>query len=123
MVGRRLLPVAAALCMAVGLVGCASNPVDARSKPPTLELTSAKDAKTVAGCIATAWESAYRVSSPRSRPSVGGYAVWIEDSVGLGKDVPFVADVDDTKSGSATRYYSNAISAKAMDKTVVDCQK
>lgn len=116
--------VAIALSSAAALlVGCTTSPMDAKSKGPTLELQSSKSAKIVAVCIADKWENIYRVGSLNVRPTTNGYAVIQQDQFMGGKDIPFLADVEDQGTGSATTYYNNAISARKMDRAVIDCQK
>ena len=105
------------------LVGCTTSPMDAKSKGPTLELQSSKPAKTVATCIAEKWEDLYRVGSLNVRPTQNGYSVIQQDQFMGGKDIPFLADVEERGTGSATTYYNNAISARKMDQAVVACQK
>ena len=109
--------------MGLLLAGCTTSPMDAKSKGPTHELQSSKSAKSVAACIAEKWENLYRVGSLNIRPTENGFTVIQQDQFMGGKDIPFLADVADRGTGSATTYYNNAISARKMDQAVIDCQK
>ena len=105
------------------LVGCTSSPLDAKSKGPTFELQSQKSAKLVASCIAEKWENLYKVGTLNVRPTANGYAVIQQDQIMGGKDVPFLAEIEDRGTGSSTSYYNNAFSARKIDQAVIDCQK
>lgn len=122
---RRISPstLIVTLIGAAVLAGCTTSPMDAKSKGPTFELQSTKSAKTVATCIAEKWENLYRVGNLNLRPTQNGYSVIQQDQVMGGKDIPFLADVDDRGTGSTTTYYNNAFSARKMDQAVIDCQK
>ena len=115
----------AAIFLAAGLAGCAT-PGDVRKKLPALELSSSNGAKAVSGCIADKWE-ALGHRSLSSRPTTNGYALASESDLGIyGKDTAFVVDVSDTKTGSATIFYSNITLASGLEyvsKIIKDCQK
>jgi hypothetical protein len=102
---------------------CATSPADAKSKAPTLDLQSERSAKAVSGCIAEKWENLYRVGTLSVRPTEKGFSVIQQDQGIAGKDFPFIADVEERGSKSATRYWNNAISAPKIDQSVIDCQR
>ena len=103
--------------------GCTTSAVDIRAKAPSLQLQSDKSAKVIASCIAEKWESLYPMGSLNVRPTATGYSVVQQDQVLGGKDIPFFADIDERGTGSTTKYYNNAISARKIDQSVMDCQK
>lgn len=113
----------AALAISFFAAGCTTSPKDARDNTPTLELSSEKSSKIVAACIAEKWEDLYRVGALSVRPTPKGFTVIQQDQLGFGKDIPFLADIEDQGSGSITRYYNNAISARKIDQSVINCQK
>jgi hypothetical protein len=110
----------------LALAGCAS-PGDLRMKMPAVEASSAKQAKTVAGCIADKWEAANHKPPISARPTSAGYSLTAGSDLGLyGKDTSFVIDVADGASGSTTKFYSNiALSSgtELVGYIVRECQK
>ena len=113
----------AVLALVLLAVGCTTSPNDAKSKAPTLELSSSKSAKIVAVCIAEKWEDLYRLGTLNIRPTINGFSVIQQDPGITGKDFPCIADIEDRNSGSFTKYYNNAFSAKKIDQAVIECQK
>lgn len=105
------------------LIGCAS-PADLRQRKPTIELESNQPAKKVAICIADRWENSgiFGSSVPSNmRPTPEGYTLSCRDEF-IGRTMLLV-DVNDTSSGSITKYYKSAVlGAGSFDKAVQDCQ-
>jgi hypothetical protein len=112
---------------AVLLVGACATPGDVRMKAPAFEGSSSKDAKSVAGCIADRWESGGHQPNINARPTASGYSLTAASDLGIyGKDTSFVIDVQDTPTGSTTRFYSNiALSSGTNLVTGIarECQK
>lgn len=108
------------------ITGCAitHKPSDIRKGKATVEYSSTKNSKSLALCIADEWEKIdnYLVKV-QLRPTTNGYSVWVEQSVGtmLKDDTAFLADIDDTQTGSVTRYYSVSTWNAAWQSAVTIC--
>ena len=117
------------LCVAtVWLFGCAT-PVDIRTRTPSLELTSSRPAKPVAICIADRWENSNIWGKLQDglpinmRPTPDGYTVLASVRTAFETYPGFLADINDTPSGSTTRYFENAVlGAGSLEKAVKECQ-
>ena len=115
-----------AICRAAPLVLCllvsaCATPQEAREKGPAASYASAKSARDVSACIASAWESGYGLTSPVNvRPTAGGYTLLVSAS----GNTMVVLDVDDVQSGGSTsKYYKgNVLLEGKWDKAVQSCQ-
>lgn len=112
--------------VAILMAGCAA-PGDLRIKAPAFEGTSSKSAKTVSGCIDDKWENGRHRPEISSRPTANGYSLTAASDLGIyGKDTSFVLDVEDTKDGSTTKFFSNIALSSGMALVAGiarDCQK
>lgn len=92
----------APLLAAALLAGCAT-PTQLRQRPPDLELSSAKDATTVASCIVDKWGnySGGKIIPVDMRPAAKGFAMTTD---GFGSLAPLI-DVQAMESGSTTQLY------------------
>ena len=117
---RHLLPLFTSL-----LIAACATPSEMRAQKPALVQQSTEGAKTVAVCIANAWEnSGFAGSTPavNMRPTTTGYTVSLLD-VGFGR-TQLLADIDESLKGSTTRYFKHLIIGEAaFDAAVVSCQK
>jgi hypothetical protein len=117
---------ACAMFLLLTAAACAS-PGELRMKSPSFEGASSKSSKAVAGCIADRWEGGGHRPEISARPTARGYSLSAASDLGMyGKDTSFVIDVEDTKDGSSTRFYSNIAlsSGTALVAAIArDCQK
>lgn len=109
------------------LFGCAS-PAEMRARAPLLELSSIRPSKPVAVCIADRWENTTYMNGPglpiTMRETTEGYTVigimqsMVQTWTGL------LADINNSPSGSTTRYYKSAgmLSSGSFDNVVKECQ-
>ena len=107
--------------MALLLVSCAT-PQSAREKGPVATYTSAKSAKDISICVASAWESAYGVTNPVNvRPTQDGFTLQI---VGNNQNTMVVLDIADTPGGgSVSKYYKGIVFLEGKwDQAVKSCQ-
>ena len=116
------------LFIAIGLSGCATT-ADLRKKPPALDMTSKKSAKEVALCIAEKWENTkpfMGLSSPPVNTNIrpDGYSITATDINWMGSSSTVtLADVTETKTESATRYYKQGGGGFGdYDQAVIECQ-
>lgn len=108
--------------------GCSS--VDMlRAKPPSIELSSASKAKSVAGCIVIDLEEVFREplennAKIHTRPISGGYSVWLDQGVAFGESTAIVVDVTDAPSGSVTSFYNDLtpMYLERTNKVIRNCQ-
>ena len=105
------------------LCGCAT-PADMRTRVPSLELTSNHPAKPVAICISDRWENlgVFGGTIPvNMRPTSDGYTVsWRNEAWG---HTGLLVDVNDTSTGSITRYFKNVVLGEgSFDNAVKECQ-
>lgn len=105
------------------LFGCAT-PANMRLESPALELSSFKPAKSVSVCIAERWENLGVLGTTvpvNVRPSESGYVLsWQND---VTKHTALLVDVNETETGSVTRYYKNLVLGEGQfDQAVKDCQ-
>ena len=116
----RLLP---AVVLVAGLCACAT-PDEMRHGKPFVELTSVRQAKDVALCIAKRWENSGYGGTPSVtfRPSETGYIVAVRNEwIG---STQLLVDIDDAAAGSSTRYFKGAVVAEgAFDTAVTECQQ
>jgi hypothetical protein len=106
----------AVLGLLVSAAGC-STPADVRNSGSKYEAKSTKTSKAVAGCLADKLELAFKYGV-NSRPTSGGYSVWVEHDLGgglYGKVTGVVVDIDDLQDGSTIRFYSKGLLASAME--------
>lgn len=105
------------------LVACAS-PTKMRQSAPELELRSPLPAKAVAICIFSRWKNADEFEPmPVKMDSVdGGYSVyWLNEPFGY---TMLLADVNDARGGSITRYYKHmAFATGYRDEDIIECQE
>ena len=102
------------------LASCAT-PQEARDKGPAATYTSAKSAKDVSICVATAWEGVYGVTNPVNvRPTQDGFTLQISANA----NTMVVLDISDTPGGgSVSKYYKgNVFLEGKWDKAVQSCQ-
>ena len=97
------------------------NPREARERGVVATYTSNKTAKEVAVCVATSWESDYFFANQvNMRPTNTGYTLQVQN--GLGSTF-VVLDVDETNTGSISKYYKGIVfGEEKWDKSVVSCQ-
>lgn len=106
--------VATIACLAQ-LGGCvmSTKPSELRSTKP-VEYSSSRNAKAVALCAYDEWEKKIiSTMKVQMREKSNGFSVWVEVSVGspltssfsLKDNAIFVADIDNTKTGSITHFY------------------
>ncbi len=112
--------------MALLLAACAS-PGDVRMKGAAFEGSSSRNAKAVAGCIADRWKAGGHRSRIAARRTATGYSLTAATDLDIyGKGTNFVINVEDTKDGSTTRFFSNIAlsSGTALVADIArDCQK
>lgn len=104
------------------LFGC-STPNQMREAAPAADFSSAKAAKTVALCVAQRWENSGIGGTPSVtfRPTESGFMVAIRNEA-IGS-IQLLADIDDSPTGSRTRYFKGAVLGEgAFDAAVKDCQ-
>jgi hypothetical protein len=99
-----------ALSVACALLATAcAGPDGMRSRTPDASLASSRPARTVASCIANAWENSSPLGTPnvRMRISERGFMVAVHNPM-LGFDHVMV-DVEEVADGSSvTRYFKQA---------------
>jgi len=104
------------------LCGCAT-PNQMREGTPAATFSSTRTAKTVALCVAKRWENSGYGGTPSVafRPTETGFTVAVRnESVG---STQLLADIDDTQTGSETRYFKGAVLGEgAFDAAVKECQ-
>ena len=104
----------------LSLLASCATPQDARDKGAVASYSSAKSAKEITACVATAWESAYRITNPVNvRPTTGGFTLQISNGQG---NTFVVLDVEDVEHGSTSTYYKGYVLLEARwDKAVKEC--
>ncbi len=116
MVIQRAAPIL--LCL---LVSACATPQEARENGPVASYASAKSAKDVSACIASAWESGYGLTNPVNvRPTASGYTM----QVSANGNTMVLLDVDDVQGGGSTsKYYKGNVWLEGKwDKAVQSCQ-
>lgn len=127
--------ISSAICIVL-ITGCVQtikrNELQDNMKP--VVYNSTKDAKKLALCIADNWdklEAPFTTFKVQLRPTINGYSVWAEQTIGsnlntfsIKDSVAYLADIDDTKDGSITRYYATGTYKEewvsALDKCLGD---
>lgn len=118
------------MLLAVLITGCVMtrSPNEVRKDMPAVEYSSVNSSKTVALCLTDTWE---KINSPinkvQLRPTSNGYSAWVEETIGGGPSLVSVngrtvilADIEDTQSGSITRYYTSFKPGHAVWQPPVD---
>jgi hypothetical protein len=112
----KLFYVAAIACTAL-ITGCVISETrnDLRKDITPVEYNSVKSSKVLALCVSDEWDKIDNVlMRVQMRQTTNGYSVWVEQSVGspmvgfgsMKDSATFLADIDDTQSGSITHYYA-----------------
>lgn len=104
------------------LCGCAT-PNQMRESAPAATFSSTKTAKSIALCVAKRWENSGYGGTPSVafRLTETGFTVAVRnESVG---STQLLADIDDTHTGSETRYFKGVVLGEgAFDAAVKECQ-
>jgi hypothetical protein len=100
-----LLPFSAAL-VAIVLVGCATKPNDLSQKPPAIKFVSLKSSKQIAECIVEKWQHIPFTGPLLSGTTPKGHTVIQNANGGVGGDPAFIADINDTATGTETIFYT-----------------
>lgn len=98
------------------ITGCviSNSPRELRNDVTPIEYSSVKSAKILALCASDEWEKKLiRGMRVQMRETSNGYSVWSEQSFGspligyvsMKDNAMFIADIDNTKTGSIARYY------------------
>lgn len=121
-----------AICVII-LTGCVQtikrNELQANMKP--VLYNSSNNAKNLSLCIAGSWdklEAPFTTFRVQLQPAINGYSVWAEQSIGsslntfsIKDSVAYLADIDDTKDGSTTRYYATGTYKEEWTSALVRC--
>jgi hypothetical protein len=96
--------------------GCvlSQRPNELRNDVTPTEYSSSKNAKVLALCIQDEWEKIDNsLMKVEMREKSNGYSVWVNQSIGssmsyvsMKDSATFIADIDNTKTGSAVHYYT-----------------
>lgn len=106
----------------LSLCGCAT-PNQMRAGTPAADFSSTKAAKTVALCVAKRWENSGFGGTPAVtfRPTESGFIVAVRNEA-IGS-TQLLADIDDSPTGSRTRYFKGAVLGEGdFDMAVKECQ-
>lgn len=104
------------------LAACASTS-EIRSAAPTATYASAKPAIPVAKCILGRLEPMFSTASVQYRDRETGASVWVEMGIYFGKDTAVMIDVDNTPTGSSTRFYSRLLAGEGKYRSAIEaCQ-
>ena len=103
-----LLPFSAAL-VAIVLSGCATKPKELRQQSPETKLVSLKSSKQITECIVDKWQHVPYVPFSgvlTSSTTPKGYTIIQNANGGIGGDPAFVADINDTPTGTEIIFYT-----------------
>ena len=128
----KFLYVAVMGCMVL-ITGCVQtikrNELQDNMKPVVYNSTN--NAKNLSLCIADNWDkldAPFTTFKVQLRPAINGYSVWAEQSIGssfntfsIKDSVAYLADIDDTKDGSITRYYATGTYKEEWASALVKC--